>query len=191
MASPPSKNKRRVLSVVLKLLILTGIVIFSIPFIASLYKSDPNAAGQDRGHYLAHNVSHLSRGELIKIKSFSSEVWVYHRTLDDIEQIKVMPAELFRDPLSRQSQQPSDLLPAFRSHNKNYFVFIPFETQKQCQVQLEQMPSGHNGFNEVCYRGVFDTAGRALKSHGHPMQHNLSVPAHIWQDENTLLLDRR
>lgn len=191
MASPPSQHKRRVLAVVLKLLILMGIVIFSIPFISSLYQNDPNQTGKNRQHYVAQNVSNLPRGELIKIKSFSSEVWVYHRTQEDIAHINEMSVQLLRHPSSKLGQQPPNLLPGFRSLNKNYFVFIPFESQKQCQVQLDKMPSGHNGFVEVCYRGVFDTAGRALKSYGHRMQHNLSVPAHLWQDEYTLLLDRR
>jgi len=191
MASPPSQNKRRVLSVVLKLLILTSIVLFSLPFIASLYKSEPGSSEESFEHYRSVNLSGLGRGTLLKIKGYSTEVWVYRRSLDDIEQIKLMPEQLFRDPLSHQSQQPPDLLPRFRSYHQDYFVFIPLESQKQCQVLLDQILSGHNGFNEVCYRGVFDTAGRALKAHGHRQQLNLSVPAHRWQDKDTLLLDRR
>ena len=164
---------------------------FSIPFVGSMFQVDSNGAGDALKHYSAYDISGLSRGEIKKIKQFSSEVWVYYRTLQDIEQINTMHHDILRDPQSQHSQQPAEMLPKFRSLNKDYFVFIPFETQKQCQVQPDRLPSGHNGFSEGCYRGFFDAAGRALALGGHREQKNLIVPPYQWQDEKTLLLDRR
>lgn len=167
---------------------------FSIPFVGSLFQANIYFEDNEQQHYLAYDISNLARGEVKKLKRFSSEVWVYYRTPDDIRQIKAMQYEMLRDPLSNHSQQPPGMLPDFRSLNTDYFVFIPFESRKQCQVQLDQLPTGQNGFSEVCYRGYFDTAGRALASHGHQEQENLSVPSYQWQDgqdEKTLLLDRR
>lgn len=190
MPSPPSQHKRLILSVLLKLLILLGLLIGSIPFVSSLFLADSD---EDKvlKHFSAHDISALERGGIQKIKQPSFEVWVYYRTLQDIEQIKTMPHDLLRDPLSKLSQQPSDMLPEFRSLNKDYFVFVPNESLKQCQVQPDQSTSGHNGFSELCYRGFFDTAGRALTAHGSQQQKNLKVPAYQWRDEKTLLLDRR
>ena len=190
MPSPPSQNKRLILSVLLKLLILTGLLIFSVPFIASLFQADSDEDDVLK-HISAHDISALEHGEIHKIKQLSFEVWVYYRTPEDIEQINSMQHHFLRDPQSKLSQTPPDMLPEFRSLNKDYFVFIPYETQKQCQVQPDLLPSGQNGFSEVCYRGFFDTAGRALAAHGGHEQKNLPVPPYEWRDEKTLLLDRR
>jgi len=182
-----SNARRLYLKVTLKLLLLVGLGLAAIPFITSLYHADDDDAGTLMNPwYVEVDLSRLMPGQVQSVAWPGGEVWIYARTPQDIEAVQRVEANTLRDPASRQSQQPTAARNAHRSLQPEYFVFLPRETLRGCQVQQVELSPGMTGFAEACYGARFDNAGRIFMNSGQADQHNLTVPPHEFLAANRL-----
>jgi len=183
-----SDPRRLYLGVTLKLLLLVGLGLAAIPFIASLGPtgSDP---GDSRNPWIVEvDLSHLEAGQIHAVPWPGGEVWVHYRTQPEIRHLQTAARDTLRDPESQQSEQPAAVITSSRSLKPEYFVFLPRETRRGCQVRQIELPAGMTGYSEACYGARFDNAGRVFKDTGQPDQHNLPVPPHEFSGPTTLRL---
>ncbi len=176
-----SIKRRQMLSGLLKLLFFIGLIFLSIPFISSFSSKSIDEKQKATSHWVISTpVSELVEGE---VKSFSWSgglVWVYARTEKDIQSLKKTNTTL-RDTASEKSDQPVQMKNNFRSANKIFFVFIPQENKRACQVRLNA-GNKNSLFTEPCFNANYDAAGRVFEKSGHKDQQNLAVPEHIIED---------
>jgi ubiquinol-cytochrome c reductase iron-sulfur subunit len=173
-----SNPRRLYLKVILKLLLLLGLGLAAIPFIASLRHVENDPLNATNPWYVEVDLSRLVPGQLHSVPWPGGEVWIYSRSQREIQALKAAETHRLRDPDSHHSQQPAAASNAYRSLKPEYFVFLPLETRRGCQVQQIQLQAGTNGYAEACYGARFDNAGRVLMDSGQPDQHNLTVPPH-------------
>ena len=173
-----SNPRRLYLKVTLKLLLLLGLGLAAIPFITSLHHSDNDGQSAANPWYVEVDVSRLVPGQWQSVPWPGGEVWIYARTQREIQALQTADTDRLRDPDSRHSQQPAAASNASRSLQPDYFVFLPRETRRGCQIRQIELQAGINGYTEACYGARFDNAGRIFEDSGQPDQHNLTVPPH-------------
>lgn len=180
LVSENSLQRRKVLSGLMKLLVLIGLIFVSIPFISSFTSSDASTQKITSDWIITHPVTDFVSGEVTIIPWAGGVVWVYRRTENDI--LSLAQHHILRDVFSDKSEQPLNMKNDIRSADEKYFVFIPLENKRNCQVRLDKN-TGTDGelslFTEPCYGAKYDAAGRILKNTGQPEQTNLPVPEHI------------
>lgn len=181
MVEQNSNKRRQFLSGLMKLLVFIGFVFLSIPFISSFSTDDIDNKQNSKSHWVIEkSILELTAGQVVRLSWSGGQVWVYARTDDDIVKLEKNSSDL-RDVLSQQSDQPENMKNNFRSANKQFFIFIPQENKKGCQVSVNK--EGDNTlFTEPCFQAQYDAAGRILKNTGHKEQQNLSVPNHVIED---------
>ena len=179
--SPSSIKRRQLLSGLMKLLVFIGLVFVSIPFIFSFSSKsiDEKQAATSRW-IITTSISDLVAGQVKSFPWAGGLVWVYSRTEMDIQSLKETNVFL-RDANSEKSDQPEQMKNKFRSANEKFFVFIPIENKKGCQVYLMNEQEKVR-FTEPCYSSEYDIAGRIFKNNSHKEQQNLAVPEHIIED---------
>lgn len=174
-------NRRQVLSGLMKLLVFIGLIFISIPFISSFStSSSEDKLSADRNWVISLPVSELSRGKVKQIPWAGGVFWVYARTKSDIASLEKFESRL-RDKDSMLSDQPVAMKSRFRSAHPDYFVFIPRENKRSCQVRFN---SGDEPgmWIEPCYSSRYDVAGRVFRDSGNKGQLNLAVPDHRIED---------
>lgn len=165
----------------MKLLVFIGFVFLSIPFISSFSTNDIDKKQNTSSHWvITIPISDLVEGEIKPLTWQAGLVWVYMRTKKDIESLK-NNSLLLQDAASLKSDQPDTMKNDFRSVSESFFVFIPQENKRGCQVSLNTDGEARI-FTEPCFNAKYDTAGRIYKNSGHKDQQNLSVPKHIIED---------
>lgn len=182
LSSPSSSIKRRqILSGLMKLLVFIGLIFVSIPFISSFSSNeiDEKQAASSRW-VITLPVADLIPGKVKSFRWSGGLVWVYSRTEKDIQFLKEFDTSL-RDVNSEKSDQPGQMKNKIRSVSKLFFVFIPQENKRGCQVSLNAEQEKVR-FTEPCYGAKYDAAGRIFKNSGHKEQQNLAVPEHIIED---------
>ena len=177
MSIASTQQRRLVLTRILKLMVLVGVIYLFVPFLASFSISLNDEEGLESSHWvLTVPVSALEPAKVKTLSWSGGPVWVYTRTKDDIKSLKYTDSML-RDPASEASDQPSDMKNEFRSADSAYFVFIPIENKRSCQVRFNDEETIK--FIDPCFGAEFDTAGRIFNGSGHKDQNNLAVPLHI------------
>lgn len=176
-----SLRRRRILSALMKLLVFIGFIFISIPFISSFSSAskDEQSALKTTWHWEIP-LAELSPGKITKLNRSGKVAWIYARTVRDMENLKSSD-DLLADAMSTQSEQPQGMKNKYRSADAQYFVFIPQENKRGCQVSLN-LPGESMLFTEPCYAAKYDAAGRIFKNSGHEQQHNLVVPEHILEN---------
>jgi ubiquinol-cytochrome c reductase iron-sulfur subunit len=182
-------NARRLyLRVTLKLLILLGLGLAAIPFISSLQHAGDDAGDASNPWMIEVDLSRLAEGQILSVPWPGGEVWIHHRTRQDIQYLQTIAIDNLRDPVSDHSDQPDTVSINTRSLRPEYFVFLPRETRRGCQVQQIELQAGITGYSEACYGARFDNAGRILQGSGQADQHNLSIPPHEFSGPTSLRL---
>ena len=171
-----SSQRRRMLVGLFKLLVLLGAIFLMVPFVASLSSGEDKTTPVSRW-IIEFPLGELQTGQLKRLQWQGRDIWVYARRTAEIALLKHNQEQL-RDPRSLHSKQPQGLENSFRSVSKDYFVFIPHENRRGCQVALAEEDTEVR-FTEPCYGAQYDAAGRIRKNSGHPEQQNLSVPEYI------------
>ncbi|MCF6185685.1 MAG: hypothetical protein L3J56_13885, partial [Bacteroidales bacterium] len=134
--SAASLKRRQVLSGLMKLLGLIGLVFLSVPFISSFSSNEISEKQRASSAWvIEHPVADFTQGKVTVLNWSGGVVWVYARTENNISFLNKNDVEL-RDVLSKQSDQPEQMRNNFRSASEKYFVFIPQENKKRCQVRL-------------------------------------------------------
>ena len=165
----------------MKLLFFIGFIFLSIPFISTFTSSDIEEKQESSTRWVITSpVSELVDGEIKQLSWSGGLVWVYARDKKDIQSLK-NKNNLLRDRFSTKSDQPDVMKNHFRSSNEKYFVFIPQENKKGCQVRLNK-ENENTVFSEPCFSAKYDSAGRIFKNSGHMQQTNLAVPEHVIED---------
>ena len=182
MSSAASTKRRQILSGLMKLLTFIGFIFLSIPFISSFSSSSIDEKQAATSHWIITlSITDLIAGEVKELPWQGGLVWVYTRTENDIQSLKnINPA--LRDITSEKSDQPENMKNNFRSENEKFFVFIPRENKRGCQVRLNDDRETII-FTEPCFSAKYDAAGRVFESSGHKKQQNLAVPEHVIEDE--------
>jgi ubiquinol-cytochrome c reductase iron-sulfur subunit len=182
-------NPRRLyLRVALKLLLLLGFILAAIPFIASLRHVENGSEEISNPWYVEVDFARLQPGQWQSVSWPGGEVWIYARTPREIEVLQAAETKRLRDPDSRNSQQPAAARNVYRSLRPDYFVVLPRESRRGCQVQQIQLQEGINGYSEACFGARFDNAGRIFIDSGQADQRNLTVPPHEFIGANRLRL---
>lgn len=174
-------KRRQVLSGLMKLLFFIGFIFLSIPFISTFSSSDINEKQKSSARWvITQSVAELVEGEVKSLSWSGGLVWVYARNENDIQSLKNIN-NLLKDASSLNSDQPESLKNDFRSVDKKYFIFIPQENKRNCQVRLNRSDESIL-FTEPCFNAKYDAAGRIFKNSGHKEQQNLIVPKHVIED---------
>ena len=173
-----SIQRRQILSGLMKLLGVIALIFISIPFISSFSTNEIDEKQTATSNWvITLPVSELVESEVKALPWAGGLVWVYARTKKDIQLLENHTVSL-QDPNSTQSDQPEEMKNNYRSQDKKFFVFIPQENKKGCQVSLNS-ESENSRFTEPCFNAKYDAAGRILKNSGHQDQQNLAVPNHV------------
>lgn len=175
--------RRRLLVRTAKLLSLLGLGFALYPFLATLLPDAAIDAERQRLWEREIDLALLQPGELLNIDDWpGGPVAVYRRSAHEIAGLSRMEEQL-HDPRSQQSRQPSELRTPTRSHLPDYFVFVPAETERGCQVRYippvkQPKPdiAWYGGFVDLCKGSLYDTAGRVYREYRGERQHNLTVP---------------
>ena len=173
------ENPRRIrLRAITKLLLVFGLLLLAIPFVTSIPLFPGGDTGRAAPWERLHDVRGLAPGELLRLEGPAGTVWVLRRDPEQVTALVAQPGNL-RDPDSEDSEQPGAARNPWRGLDPEFFVFIPRETRRQCQVRpavaTARWPAG---FDEACEGARFDLSGRIFKDTGHPEQRNLTVPPH-------------
>jgi len=183
MLDSSSVKRRQILSGLMKLLAFIGLMFVSIPFLSSFSSKSIDEKQNTSSHWIITlPVADLEQG-VIKFLSWSGgAVWVYSRTEKDIQLLNEQDSSL-RDAISEKSDQPDKMKNKIRSADKKYFVFIPHENKRSCQVSLNTDQEKVRFF-EPCFGAKYDAAGRIFENSGHidKTQQNLPVPEHAIED---------
>lgn len=177
MSSSVATKRRQFLSGLMKLLVFIGFVFLSIPFISSFTTDDIEEKQGASSHWVVtHSTTDLVEGEIKALPWSGGLFWVYTRTELEIKSLKNGKI-LLSDEFSERSDQPESMKNNFRSASEKYFVFIPQENKRGCQVRLNEEKEKVI-FTEPCFSAKYDAAGRKLHNTGHKEQQNLAVPEH-------------
>ena len=180
MPEKASTKRRQILSGLMKLLVLIGFVFLSIPFVSTFSTRDINEKQNSSTQWVVTTaISDLVEGEVKALNWSGGLFWVYARSKKDIQSLQ-KENKFLTDPLSTKSDQPDVLKTNFRSGNEKYFVFVPHENKRNCQVRLSD--EEEYVFIEPCFNAKYDAAGRILKNSGHKQQQNLAVPENVIED---------
>jgi ubiquinol-cytochrome c reductase iron-sulfur subunit len=180
-------SRRQYLSAFLKVLIMAGLVVAAIPFIASL-REGPVETGRHNPWQVEVDLSDLSVDRVKRVDWPGGEVWITRRSPAEIQRIQSAASPPLRDPDSHLSRQPAVANTSFRSLRADIFVFLPRETQRGCHIHSVELEDGRPGFVEPCYGARFDSAGRIFRDSGRPEQRNLPVPPYELLPGNRLRL---
>ncbi len=186
-------DRRTLLARLTKVLVAFGLAFLAVPFISYVFTVVDGSGRVSQEAELVVSVADLAPGQLKAVQWREWPVWVYRRTDTDLSALGRLREEL-RDPGSEVSDQPAAAQNWTRSLVPRYFVFIPRETSRNCQVRLldpgELDTPAMDGalFIEPCYRAHFDPAGRIFRNSGNDRQRNLRVPPHRFTDSTTLAL---
>ena len=183
MLDSSSVKRRKILSGLMKLLAFIGLIFVSIPFLSSFSSNSIDEKQNASSHWIfTLPVADLEQGAIKSLSWAGGPVWVYSRTEKDIQLLNERDSSL-RDATSERSDQPDKMKNKIRSAHKKYFVFIPNENKRSCQVSLNSDQEKVR-FSEPCYGAKYDAAGRIFENSGHKdkTQQNLPVPEHVIED---------
>ena len=178
-------NRRLLLTRLLKLLALCGLGFTAYPFLATLLP-DAGVTDQRKAQWERDiDLSGIQTGELTLIDRWpGGPVAVYRRTQHEIDGLYRNVA-LLHDPDSAHSRQPDSLRSATRAQQDDYFVFVPLDTERGCQIRYlpaNKQPKPdidwYGGFSEPCTGSLYDTAGRIYRDYRTERQQNLAVPGY-------------
>ena len=175
-------NKRLLLVRLYKLFLLICFLGLLSPFLLSLTVFIGNSEKEVIDKWVVSvPLINLSSGKIHELPWSGGLYWVYKRTDKDISSLKGIHSQhsnsSLRDAASKYSDQPVNMANNSRSANEYYFVFVPLESKRACQVRLYD-DEPNIKFIEPCFGSKYDAAGRVFKESGHKDQKNLSVPMH-------------
>jgi ubiquinol-cytochrome c reductase iron-sulfur subunit len=167
-----------------------GVVLSSIPFLASF---KPSAKARAIGAPVEADVGKLEPGQRLTLQWRGKPVWVLRRTPEMLE--KLDNTGMLVDPDSKEPQQPDYAANSTRSIKPEYLVLIGICTHLGCAPLFVPQHDGVNaglggdwqgGFFCPCHGSRFDLAGRVYR--GVPAPTNLIVPPHRYLTETKLIV---
>jgi ubiquinol-cytochrome c reductase iron-sulfur subunit len=190
MSSAPENNgRRRFLTLATAVVGGAGTVGVAVPFIKSW---NPSEKAKAAGAPVAHDVTKMSPGQLVRVKWRGKPVYVVRRTKEVLAELEKGHLEQLKDPDSTTDQQPKYAVNSHRSPNPEYLVALGVCTHLGCAPTYragdfnEVVEGVKNGFFCPCHGYKFDMAGRVFNNVPAPM--NLQIPPHMFKADGTLLI---
>ena len=166
-----------------------GVIATAVPFVSSF---KPSARAQALGAPIEVDVSKLEVGALLKVEWRGHPIYILHRSDEMIASLGKDSA-LLRDPMSKDSEQPSYATNEHRSIKPAYLVLEGVCTHLGCApmprfevAPADLGPQWPGGFLCPCHGSRFDLAGRVFA--GVPAPTNLGVPPYRYINDNTILI---
>ena len=166
-----------------------GVIATAVPFVASF---KPSARAQALGAPIEVDVSKLEVGALLKVEWRGHPIYILHRSDEMIASLSKDNA-LLRDPMSKDSEQPSYATNEVRSIKPAYLVLEGVCTHLGCApmprfevAPADLGPQWPGGFLCPCHGSKFDLAGRVFQ--GVPAPTNLGVPPYRYINDNTIMI---
>jgi ubiquinol-cytochrome c reductase iron-sulfur subunit len=166
-----------------------GVIATAVPFVSSF---KPSARAQALGAPIEVDVSKLEVGALLKVEWRGHPIYILHRSEEMIASL-AKDTSLLRDPMSKDSEQPSYATNEHRSIKPAYLVLEGVCTHLGCApmprfevAPADLGPQWPGGFLCPCHGSKFDLAGRVFA--GVPAPTNLGVPPYRYINDNTILI---
>ncbi len=185
-----NKNRRRLL-IATSVLGGTGLVLASVPFIASMA---PSARARALGSPVEVDFSKLEPGQMLTVEWRGQPIWIIRRTPEMLARLEKI-ADILVDPDSNvETQQPPYTKNLYRSIKPEIMVVIGICTHLGC-IPTEHFPvGGASGISDAwpggyfchCHGSKFDLAGRVFKNV--PAPTNLVVPAYSFVSDTKVLI---
>jgi ubiquinol-cytochrome c reductase iron-sulfur subunit len=179
--------RRRFLTATASVIGGVGVACAAFPFIASW---TPSVRARALGAPVEVDISKLEPGQKLTVAWRGQPIFIVHRTQEELNSLALVTSEL-RDPLSRESIQPSYAANVYRSIKPDILVLIGICTHLGC-VPLYKPELGSvqadwgGGFFCPCHGSKYDMAGRVYK--GVPAPLNLVVPPYQFVTDTQLLI---
>jgi ubiquinol-cytochrome c reductase iron-sulfur subunit len=189
MAESTGFTRRHFLTVATVVTGGAGVIATAVPFVSSF---KPSARAQALGAPIEVDVSKLEVGALLKVEWRGHPIYILHRSDEMIASLGKDTA-LLRDPMSKDSEQPSYATNDHRSIKPAYLVLEGVCTHLGCApmprfevAPADLGPQWPGGFLCPCHGSKFDLAGRVFA--GVPAPTNLGVPPYRYINDNTILI---
>jgi ubiquinol-cytochrome c reductase iron-sulfur subunit len=189
MAESTGFTRRHFLTVATVVTGGAGVIATAVPFVSSF---KPSARAQALGAPIEVDVSKLEVGALLKVEWRGHPIYILHRSEEMIASLGKDTA-LLRDPMSKDSEQPSYATNEHRSIKPAYLVLEGVCTHLGCApmprfevAPADLGPQWPGGFLCPCHGSKFDLAGRVFA--GVPAPTNLGVPPYRYINDNTILI---
>jgi len=189
MAESTGFTRRHFLTVATVVTGGAGVIATAVPFVSSF---KPSARAQALGAPIEVDVSKLEVGALLKIEWRGHPIYILHRSDEMIASLG-KDTSLLRDPMSKDSEQPSYATNEHRSIKPAYLVLegvcthlgsAPMPRFEVAPADLG--PQWPGGFLCPCHGSKFDLAGRVFA--GVPAPTNIGVPPYRYINDNTILI---
>ena len=161
----------------------------AVPFVLSM---NPSERAKAAGAPVEAEIATLQPGELRVLEWRGKPVWVFRRSKEMLESLKVVGSSL-TDPESKHSEQPKYAKNEYRSEKPEIMVLIGVCTHLGCSPQLrpaeakaEMGADWMGGFYCPCHGSKFDLAGRVFR--GSPAPTNLVVPPYEFASDVALVI---
>jgi ubiquinol-cytochrome c reductase iron-sulfur subunit len=181
------RNRRHFLTVATAVTGGAGIVLASIPFLASLR---PSARALALGAPIEVPVGSLEPGEMVRYIWRGRLVYVVRRSTEMLERLS-SSVPFLRDPNSEVvEQQPEYAANEYRSIKPEFLVVEGSCTHLGCaplpEFQVGPSPDWYGGFFCPCHGSRFDLAGRVYQ--GVPAPTNLRVPPYRFIKDDVIMI---
>ena len=187
MTDDVDRKRRHFLTVATAVTGGIGIVLASVPFLASL---KPSARALALGAPVEVPLGSLEPGEMIRVMWRGRLVFVLRRSAEMLERLSLVRQYLDDPESAIESQQPAFAVNEFRSRKPEFLVVEGSCTHLGC-APLEQFQVGPDddwfgGFFCPCHGSKFDLAGRVYR--GVPAPTNLRVPPYRFIQDDVILI---
>jgi ubiquinol-cytochrome c reductase iron-sulfur subunit len=189
MAESTGFTRRHFLTVATVVTGGAGVIATAVPFVSSF---KPSARAQALGAPIEVDVSKLETGALLKVEWRGHPIYILHRSEEMLASLG-KDTTLLRDPMSKDSEQPSYATNEHRSIKPAYLVLEGVCTHLGCApmprfevAPADLGPQWPGGFLCPCHGSKFDLAGRVFA--GVPAPTNLGVPPYRYINDNTILI---
>lgn len=181
------RNRRHFLTVATAVTGGAGVVMASIPFLASL---KPSARAQALGAPVEVPVDSMEPGAMVRVTWRGKLIYVVRRDDEMLARLD-QTDELVSDPDSAKAeQQPEFAVNQYRSLRPEYLVVEGSCTHLGCaplaEFQVEPAENWYGGFFCPCHGSRFDLAGRVYR--GVPAPDNLRVPPYRFVRDDVIII---
>ena len=182
-------GRRRFLVAATSVVGAAGAVGAAVPFVGSWF---PSAKAKAAGAPVKVNVSKIEAGQQMVAEWRGQPVFIVRRTEEILGNLTKIHDRM-ADPESQASVQPTYVDPTVRSIKPELLVVVGLCTHLGCSPSFrpEVAPADLGadwvgGYFCPCHKSRFDMSGRVFKDVPAPI--NLKVPAHHYQDDNTIII---
>jgi len=184
-ADEMDSDRRRFLTATATVIGGIGAACAAFPFIASW---NPGVKARALGAPVEVDISKIEPGQKITVAWRGQPIFIVHRTRQELDGLTIVTEHL-RDPLSKESVQPSYADNIYRSIKPDILVLIGICTHLGCvplyKPELGSVePGWEGGFFCPCHGSKYDMAGRVYK--GVPAPLNLVVPPYQFLSETQI-----